>query len=337
MRIIVFFYFLILISCNNKFLAKKMSLNGIFNSKFEHSLISSGDNFPNFNTQKDSLDLFLVALHSKIDIQDFKEKAAWTDSVLNHKVNLLTKNNWLTQKSSLKPNIFISSYAEGLELMEYSKPISEEIAMSIENQIEKLKEEYSRTHISKEYDFEKMSFLILSNVLLDNWQIENVERKFLKKSRPQRHGKNYYYSIIENPHYPKEKFGIYGNQFLGITDSLTLCIYGNNRISLLKKIRKSQALKSELINESPSLNLKDQAIFQSMANNYTASLLNILNQKREYIEQIYEKTGYDQEITFQEFFIWWYHIIYTQCTNILASNNKLSIPKSGNFSYLLKN
>jgi hypothetical protein len=42
---------------------------------------------------------------------------------------------------------------------------------------------------------------------------------------------------------------------------------------------------------------------------------------------------YDKEITFEEFFIWWYHLIYTQATNEMKQKGLLSIPQSGNFPY----
>lgn len=46
-----------------------------------------------------------------------------------------------------------------------------------------------------------------------------------------------------------------------------------------------------------------------------------------------EISGYAGEIAFEEFFIWWYHFIYTQATNILAERGKLIIPEGGNFYY----
>ena len=39
--------------------------------------------------------------------------------------------------------------------------------------------------------------------------------------------------------------------------------------------------------------------------------------------------------SFEEFFIWWYHFIYTKVTDILAENRVLTIPKEGNIYSLI--
>ena len=40
--------------------------------------------------------------------------------------------------------------------------------------------------------------------------------------------------------------------------------------------------------------------------------------------------------TFDEFFIWWYHFIYTKATDIMNEKQMLEISKSGNFEYILE-
>jgi hypothetical protein len=69
----------------------------------------------------------------------------------------------------------------------------------------------------------------LSNVLLDNWQIENVETEFLKAERPLRDGRRYYYAIFEKPASQRsEAFGIYGNGG-GTMGKVRLGVYGKQR------------------------------------------------------------------------------------------------------------
>ena len=180
---------------------------------------------------------------------------------------------------------------------------------------------FNETEISKTQDFEKWSFLILSNVLLDSWQIDNVEKYYLnKEKRPNRHGKNYYYSIMENTDKNRETFGIYGNQYEEINGK-AISIYGNNRLNISLKESKNEI--SKLDNE----------IFIKIANDFKPKLIDILNSEDDYIRKIYKETGYQKEITFEEFFIWWYHFMYTQTTEIMNDNNMLIIPESGNFEY----
>jgi hypothetical protein len=61
--------------------------------------------------------------------------------------------------------------------------------------------------------------------------------------------------------------------------------------------------------------------------------LKVLNEQTGYSHEVYEKSGYSDEIAFEEFFIWWYHFIYTSATDILAKRNLLIIPVDGNFYY----
>ncbi|MGH1363766.1 MAG: hypothetical protein ACRBF0_09425 [Calditrichia bacterium] len=337
MRYIIPLLLIISFSCNQEVTTNELSLNEIFSSKYEHSLISRGDNFPDFRSRKDSIDLFLVSLHHKIDVKSFQKKAGWTDSLTQNKIDLLTSKNWLHNKDDLRPTVFIASNAEGLKLMELAKPISEMIAKSVEEEILNTIKLYVTTELSKIQPFSTMSFLILSNVLLDNWQINNVERDFLQKdNRPERHGKHYYYSIIQNPNYPKEKFGIYGNKFGKINDTISYSVYGNNRITFAKRLRSDSAFKDSILHNAPVVSAKDNIAFRKMADAYLPKLLSILNDNREYMNKVYYETGYADEITFEEFFIWWYHLIYTDATNILASKGHLEIPKSGNFPYIRK-
>lgn len=317
-----------IISCENK--TENENINSIFDSHFEHSLISRGDNFPNFNQYKDSIDLFLVSLHKGISSESFKNKVNWSDSILNEKIKLLLDKNWIHKKNkSLYPTVFIASHKEGLELFKFSTKVSEEIANSIEQEISKIKSEYLKTGISKKIPFEQMAFLILSNVLLDSWQIDNVETKFLKKKqRPLRNGKNYYYSIMENENTNKDVFGIYGN-IMDSNDTISYNIYGNRQTSVdFKKF-------DELIKTCDIvISKEDYEIFSDMANQYFPKLLTILENNQTYFEKVYTKMNYDKEITFDEFFIWWYHFIYTKTTNILSERELLTIPENGNFEYL---
>ncbi len=322
--VIIFF----IISCKNK--TRDNKINSIFNSHFEHSLISKGNNFPDFNPYKDSVDLFLISLHKGIPTNSFKNKGNWNDSILNKKIDLLLDKNWVNKKNDkLYPTIFIASQKEGVQLYGFSNTISEQIANSIEQEIPKIKTEYLKTDISKKIPFEQMAFLILSDVLLDSWQIDNVETEFLKKKqRPLRNGKNYYYSIMENQNTSQDVFGIYGN-IMDSNDTISYNIYGNRQTSVdFKKL-------DELIeNCDVVINKKDYGIFSDIANQYFPKLLSILEKNQTYFEKVYTEMNYDKEITFDEFFIWWYHFIYTKTTNILSAKGLLAIPENGNFEYL---
>jgi hypothetical protein len=161
-----------------------------------------------------------------------------------------------------------------------------------------------------------------------------MEAAYLRKeNRPERHGKFYYASIMEHANIDFEPFGIYGNQYGKINDSTYLSIYGNNRIVVNERLKNDSAFADSVLNAALKLNPELYNYFSEIAKDYRPKLLKILNERTDYSHNVFEKSGYSDEIAFEEFFIWWYHFIYTSATNILAKRNNLIIPKEGNFYY----
>jgi len=322
--------------CSNNQKSSRDLLNNIFISHYRHSIISKGDNLPDFDRKKDSINLFLVALHERIGPKEFQKKAGWSDEMMKEKTQFLINKGWLVNDDEgLRPSVFIVSDEQGKELYKYGIPLATEIAQSIEKEIPVIREKYKATVLSDNWDFDSMSFLILSDVLLDNWQIMEIEATYLKKeNRPRRHGKFYYASIMENADIAYEPFGIYGNQYGKINDSTYLSIYGNNRIIINESLKNNSAFRDSIFRVALKLTPEVYRFFEEIAMDYRPKLLKILNENTDYSRKVFEKTGYSDEITFEEFFIWWYHFIYTSATNILAKGNCLKIPVGGNFYYM---
>lgn len=288
-------------------------------------MISRGDNFPDFKIKKDSLDKFLFALHKGFSPKDFQEYVKFSDEKMTSSIALLESKNWLHKvNNQYKPTVFIADAKDGELLYKYAKPISGKITKSIHKNLATIKKQFSKTEISKKQDFQMWSFFILSDVLLDSWQIDNVEKEFLKQDdRPLRNGKHYYFRITENTNQQIESFGIYGNQTEQI-EGRYVSVYGNNRDHL------KMAVSENLVS------IADNETFDKMVKSYLPELLKILEDERGYSKKIYVQLGYDKEITFEEFFIWWYHLIYTQATNEMKEKGLLTIPESGNFPYTIE-
>jgi len=314
---------------------KVVSLDDIFSNHYEHKMISSGPNFPDFNVRVDSLNLFLIALHEGVAVKKFQKRVGWTAATLNTHIEFLKSKDWITTGDSIRPTIFIASQCDGEALYTHSTPIALQISRAIEDNLHSIKKQYQNTTLSKAQSFESMAFFILSDVLLDNWQINAVEREFLKtNTRPERHKKNYYYAIMEHVQAPKEAFGIYGNQYRSLNDSITLSIYGNNRNWANSQLKNDSQFLEQILNSAPRLTDIDQQEMSDIAGLFKPILLDILEKHRNYIHHVYQTSGYAEDISFEEFFIWWYHFIYTETTNMLAENGTLTIPEDGNFYYL---
>lgn len=162
----------------------------------------------------------------------------------------------------------------------------------------------------------------------------HMESAFLKQeNRPERHGKFYYAAIMEYSGSGYEPFNIYGNQVGKINDSTYLSIYGNNRIVANGKLNNDKAFSDSVKAFSLKLTPELYNFFDTVSAGYRPKLLKILEDQREYSMNVFKMTGYSDQIKFEEFFIWWYHFIYTSATNILAGKKILSIPADGNFYY----
>ncbi len=320
---------IIFMSCSYNQVDEKVvidkKIDSLFPKNIEHGLICKGDNFPDFIPQNDSVDYFLFSLHENIPLTDFKQRTNFSDKKLDEIEKLLKSKNWLHDiGNTTKPSIFIATQKDGEILYEYALPLANSIVNEIEKELPSIKTRFKETAISKNQSFEEWSFLSLSNVLLDSWQIDDVEKEYLKKeNRPQRHGKNYYYSLMENKATNREVFGIYGNQYEE-KGNITINIYGNNRIGITPD------------NSTNKISKSDNEILKEIAFNFKPKLIAIFNKETAYIKNTYKITGYKNEISFEEFFIWWYHFIYTKVTDIMNDKGLLIIPKSGNFVYELE-
>jgi hypothetical protein len=82
---------------------------------------------------------------------------------------------------------------------------------------------------------------------------------------------------------------------------------------------------------------KDILKLSEIAALFTDDLSKLLATHVNDLKKQYNASNYSQEISFEEFFIWWYHLYYTKVTDKLISMNYIKKPESGVFTYLIKN
>ena len=324
---------ILLITVESCEINKENTLKNITNSTFEIKQISKGSNNPDIDISKDSLDLLLIALHNKIPTQEIAKYFNWDNTITEKNTDLLVKNGLLKRKNNVFiPAMGIFTLETGNILIEKSQKIANEIADSIKIIIPKIKNIHAQMDISKKYSFNDLSFFYISDILLDMGQIGNVEKEFLRKERPLRNGKRYYLAILEKDTTKNtEPFGIYGNQGLKNDDTIYIGVYGNTRT-------KSNIGWNDYENKNIHyFNKKDFDIFYNqMPKVFLPTLIDILEKNKLYFKNTYTELGYDKEITFNEFFIWWYHFIYSETTNKLIKDKIIKEPKNGLFYYKIE-
>ncbi len=308
------------------------SIENIKNAGFEKKQISRANNNPNSIIYEDNIDVLLVSLYYGKSIEEIKNSLNWEDSKVKENIDLLIENDMLANINGIyKPTVCVFPLKEGNALKVKSYSIAYEISDSIIVILDKLIEFHNIMNISKQYSFKELSFFYLSDILLDMGQIGNVESKFLKKERPLRHGKNYYFAILEKDTTRKvEAFGIYGNHGLLNNDSIYVGVYGNKRYQ--------EAGWDDYKNKEVHYFTKHDynILFNKFNILFLQTLINILEKHKAEFVKLFNEYGYSDLISFEEFFIWYYHIIYTEATNELIKKKVIDKPESGVFYYQIE-
>jgi len=351
---------------------------GLLDHQFEYKMISSGKNFPSINPRKGNLGDVCILLHHRVQPAVIQGYFGWDKKTLDEKLKILTDEGLVRKSGSGEylPTIMVIAPQDSAVLVAGDEQLVDATANRIENKIAAIRKSYDQLSVSKAVSFEKASLLILSDVLLDNWQINNVEKLFLESPRPLRNGMRYYYSIQQKEKgQPEESFGIYGNAYQGYGE-ITIGMYGNRRggknfftmstqelsetfdttgVQDGKEFRKNLLLAFvkepmrgrfqqgfERLGFSkdgkrtiPVLSESDVEQLSSVAGLFTGELIGLLNGHKERLIGNYERSRYHDEISFEEYAIWWYHFFYTAVTNRLIDRGVIQMPADGVTTYLV--
>mgnify|MGYP006275747807 FL=1 len=308
---------------------KNRTMVDILDSTFRVYQISGFDG-PNIDIKQDSLAQFLVALHYNIPISEIERKLEWSPEITEMHIDALIENKLLARKGDhLQPILGIITQERGNLLEEKARNVANEIADSIAKWLPELKETHNESNISQKHDFRELSLFYLSNVILDNFQIRQVEEEFLNQERPLRNGSRYYLAILEDPGTGEtEPYGIYGNRGLHWSDSTGIAVYGNQRTANNAGWDNYHDKELHVFDEQDT-----EMITETMPDLFLPTLLDILNRNRPEFEAIYRELNFDREVSFEEFFIFWYHWIYTEATDVLIERDMVQEPQKEMFYY----
>lgn len=357
----------------------------IVRAHYEHNIISSGKIYPQFDFG-DGLTELLVLLHYRVGLEDIQGALGWSEETTRAKLQLLAEHDFLRgmEGSRPRPTSMVITDEDGRHLYDLGAPAAQHTAGLIRSRTSEIIALYETLQCSRTIAFPEVSLLLLSNVLLDSWQIGTVVRRFAgAETRTPRHGMHYYHSIQENRFSGiREAFGIYGNDFRSF-GRYFVGVYGNCRhtvrtllsvdpaelrrllqaeqttptkelcISLLDSIvartldpnhrldpLTEQSLRALGVMQDgrivvPVLSPQEESdILPRMAQLVADDLIEILNRCRPALTSYYRESGYSEEVTFDEFLMWWYHFFYTKVTDLLIEDGTISIPRAGLSTYV---
>lgn len=363
---------------------ENVGIREILKNEYQANMISKGDNSPKIKpSERKYLMEICILLHNKIATEDIREYLNLTNSEMKDKIEVLLREELIRKVDENKylPTCMITNLEEGEKIYKNTDKFIEPAVGLMKANIEQIKSKTYYINCFANFSFQSISLFILSDVLMDTVQINNVEDLFLNSSRPKRNGMNYYFSLFEKPKGGiKESFGIYGNMYREY-GNIAYGLYGNERIGYnfhtnneekLKEIFGMQTcdvdkVKEELLielvkkskDESYSLDpvIEEGFIELGFIENHKVCIpilskvefeqlsdiadvikneyIQIFSQGKDYIYESYRELEYINEITFEEYFIFWYHFFYTKVTDALIENNMIIMPKLKNFSYVV--
>ncbi|WP_299324505.1 hypothetical protein [Parasphingopyxis sp.] len=353
---------------------------------FEFKQISSGENRPGISLDALTQDIIL-ALYSGDTLADLANRGEHNRADIDARVEVLVAEGLATEQpdASLSLAFPVMTLAETPQSMPVSPALIDDSVALIVAHLPEVRTAYAQLAGFEHVSFEESSLLILSNVLLDNWQINGIEADILGTERPSRGGGNYYLALMEKSGPEEEAFGIYGNHFT-LLDGLALGLYGNRRysgpaniitlpdtetltarlgpdadvssaavrqrlaetlralhrdpaheaaageIALLRQFGLIDADNRVLI---PIFGMATYEALSDMANAFRPELAALLQAHLPELRSHYERSPYATHgVSFEEYFIWWYHLYYSRVTDALAERGEIRIPAAVNTTYL---
>lgn len=200
---------------------------------FQGAMISSGRNRPSISLSKENLVKLCALLHNRVPFAELPDRLVVSNEELRHKLDLLVREGLAKQVSEDRflPSCVVVNREDAQKYFQPDDRVIRAAARLIRKDLPEVKSRCEQIRSLADVPFKAMSFFVGSDVLLDNWQISNVERLFVKAERPLRSGGRYYYMIFEKPaNQTAEPFGIYGNTG-SQWGAVQIGLYGNDRFS----------------------------------------------------------------------------------------------------------
>jgi transglutaminase-like putative cysteine protease len=342
--------------------------------------ISSGSNGPPLDLSQDRRAAFLVMVRHGVPTAAAACALGWSDADAGSRLAELVQAEFLRPAGGgYKACVAVMTDADVSRFMAVDAAKVEEVAGVFASRVPALRTTCERIPGLRHASFEDASLFLLSDVLLDNWQIGAVEREVLGRERPIRAGGRYYLAVQERTG-ETEAFGIYGNQIADVGE-VAIGVYGNRRgvddvlalsarqlrerlggrgadsladlrLELGRSIVAAAAGNGEVAREAragleslglarsgrvcvPVLGPEDEAALRAMAEDAAPPLIQALREHRPRLEQAYRASPYATEISFEEYFIWWYHLFYSAVTERLAAMGHVALPSHGTTTYVM--
>ncbi len=350
---------------------------------FETKIIARGDNAPPLSLAEIHADQVLVLLTEGVSESEIRghqfpdgvSAATALDALLEH--GFVRR----AEKGDLLPTVAVMTLEAVSTHMPVDAGVVDETVEAILAYAPKAFETIALLEGFSHLRRAQYDLLLLSNGLLDNFQIGKVEAQVIESPRPERAGGNYYLSIQEkSPSSSTEAFGIYGNS-TGTYGRYILGVYGNKRTehTNFNRMREKLFADNKLIDDAtlrerrrqlvqalgawwfgeeiaedhrrvlqrlgfidesgtimiPVITTANYPTFNTLVTGFTPTLVRILRNHLPRLNDRYAESPFAEAVSFEEYFMWWFHLYYSAVTDALVGLGAVHLPPQGVSTYLM--
>jgi len=192
-------------------------------SEYQQFMIAGGDNRPSLDFNNGVLTEVLISLHAHIEDRSYDIPRSAMASPI---AQLETAGLVHQLSNGLRvPTCLVASLRDQNQHLGADPAVVAAGASAIVSKLEDIRRIHASLPGFAGVTFDAASLMLLSDAALDNWQIERVERDFIRAPRPLRAGGRYYLAFLEwSTGAIADALGIYGNHSAG-----PISVYGNRR------------------------------------------------------------------------------------------------------------
>lgn len=275
---------------------------------------------------------------------------------------------------TLVPHAMVIRRADGERLYQVVEETAREVARVLREHRVRFDPVVARIRGLRRHSLDTIRFFLYSNVALDALQIRNVEAGLFGRPRTPRAGKHYFLSYQERVAPEREAFGIYGNH-VNRLGPWVVGVYGNRRhrhplacqalqdmmgrrgedetLRLLESYARWTRSPLEQLDPTSREGLETLGLMEAglpralsftrddfqeleaLAAASTEDLLAVLAASLEGFRQEYRSSRYASRVSFQEYYLWAYHFLYTRATDLLTPR-PFRVPETGTVPYLVR-
>jgi len=331
MKKYLFLFLLVITACTTK-----KDINEVLQGTFVIKTIPQNDSIETELNKKYFKEI-LILLHNNFDKDKIKHHLGLSDIEYEEKINYLYANSLIKKKDdgTFVPSCMIVDFENQKQLKRIAEPIGKIAAEIIIARLPMIKNFYSKhfTNVNNKQkselqknSFEDMSLLILSNVVLNKWQLENIQERFIKSFPPRRGNKNFYAALFQLK--DDNNSLIYFEK--SINDSIK--VYSKN-YSVENSFNVASKNFTNYKNIVLQINKGEEKYFEQMASIITKDLIENLNKQKPKLVKYYLNSVYKEETSFWEWLNWLYQFIIAEATDELIQRGYI---KNNSITYFVR-